>query len=705
MSDPTDRNRLGSAASPYLRQHADNPVNWQPWDDAAREAARERDVPIFLSIGYAACHWCHVMEEESFSDPEVAAVLNERYVPIKVDREERPDVDSLYMTVSQQVTGRGGWPLNVWLTPDGDPFFVGTYFPPDARQGRPGFRDLLAQLAEQWETERTDLEERAEEWTAAARGELETVPDDPGEAPGTDLLGDAADALLRRADRQHGGFGRSPKFPQPSRLRLLLRADARTDREDCRDAATRTLDAMARGGVHDHVAGGFHRYATDQDWTVPHFEKMLYDNAEIPRAYLDGYRVTGAEKYADVARKTLAFVDEELGHPEGGFYSTLDARSPPPGDPDGDHEEGAFYVWTPEQVRAAVGDERRADLFCARYGVTEAGNFEGDTVLTLSESVPSLAEEFGMDEDAVRAELATAMGDVADARAERPRPARDEKVLAGWNGLAISAFADAALALDDADAGLAVDALDFVREHLWDDGDLARRYERGDAGVDGYLEDYAFLARGALDCYQATGDVGHLDFALALARELVARFFDADAGTLYFTQIGRDDLGVRPQQLGDQSTPSSVGVAVETLLALSHVAPEAGFGDVAERVLETHAERIESEPFEHATLVAAADAHAVGHVEFTVVADAVPDDWRAALGRRYVPDRLLSRRPADDEALAAWLDRLDLAEAPPIWADRGAPGDEPTLYVCRRACSPPLTDVADADEWIDDLAP
>ncbi|UPW00330.1 thioredoxin domain-containing protein [Halorussus gelatinilyticus] len=719
-ADPTARNRLDEEESPYLRQHADNPVNWQPWDDAALDAAAERDVPIFLSVGYSACHWCHVMEEESFEDDEIAALLNENFVPIKVDREERPDLDSIYQTICQAVSGRGGWPLSVWLTPDGRPFYVGTYFPNEPKRGQPGFGDLLENIAESWsdEEDRREMDRRADQWTDAIEGELESVPD-PGEAPGEDLLETAADAAVRSADREHGGFGTGQKFPQAGRVHLLLRAADRAERDgddeaadEYREVATEALSAMAEGGLFDHVGGGFHRYTVDREWVVPHFEKMLYDEAEISRAMLAGYQVAGDERYATAARRTFEFVERELTHPEGGFYSTLDAQS--------DGEEGKFYVWTPDQIREAVagGDwggadadadaDTAADLFCDRYGVTESGNFEGETVLTVSESIPSLADEYELSEREVERTLEDARERVFDARAERVRPRRDEKVLAGWNGLMISALAEGALVLDDDRyADLAADALGFVRDKLWNaaEGRLSRRFKDGDVAIEGYLEDYAFLARGALNCYEATGDPDHLDFALDLADAVVAEFWDAEAGTIYFTPERGEELVARPQEPHDQSTPSSLGVAADTLLALAEFTPDDEFAEVAERVLETRGREIRSNPLQHASLALAADRYARGSLEITVVADDLPESWRADLADRYLPTRLLSRRPPTDDELSTWLDGLDLAETPPIWAERGRTDGEPTVYVCREfACSPPETDLAAALDWADERA-
>jgi uncharacterized protein YyaL (SSP411 family) len=722
MTTPTRRNRLDEEASPYLQQHADNPVNWQPWDEAALETAREHDVPIFLSVGYAACHWCHVMEAESFQDEAVASVLNERFVPIKVDREERPDVDSVYQTICQLVSGGGGWPLSVFLTPEGEPFYVGTYFPRDPQRGRPGFLQVLEDVSRSWREDREEVENRADQWTAAITDELESTPASPGEPPEPELLATATAAAVRSADREHGGFGASgPKFPQPQRLELLLRAAILDGDEAAREVAVAALDAMAAGGIYDHVGGGFHRYATDRAWTVPHFEKMLYDNAELPRIYLLAAQATGADRYARVASETIAFLERELRHPDGGFYSTLDAQSRPPATRvDGDdaagaeEREGAYYVWTPAEVREAVGDEAVdgvdaetvADLFCDRYGVESGGNFErGTSVLTVSTGYGDLAERYGLNASAVERALVSARTRTFDARSTRPRPARDEKVLAGWNGLAISAVAAGARVLDPALAGTATEALSFVRTHLWDDDArrLARRYKDGDVGIDGYLDDYAFLARGAFDCYQVTGEVDHLAFALDLARAIRSEFWDDDAGTLYYTPASGEGLVTRPQELHDQSTPSSLGVAAALFADLDHFAPEADFGSLTERLLATHASRIQGSPLEHASLVLAADAHARGPVEVTIAADEVPTAWWETLAATPLPTGVIAPRPADDDDLADWLAALDVDSVPPIWANRDARDGEPTAYACRDfTCSPPQTDLDAALAWLSD---
>ena len=718
MSQPTTQNRLAAEPSPYLQQHADNPVNWQPWGEEAFERAREHDVPVFVSIGYSSCHWCHVMEEESFADEGVAALLNDSFVPIKVDREERPDVDSTFMTVSQLVTGGGGWPLSAWCTPDGKPFYVGTYFPPEPRGNHPSFTGICRRIADSWADpeQRAEMERRAEQWTSSAREELESVPETPGDPPGSDLLDQAAATAMRSADEEHGGFGTSgPKFPMPGRLDLLLRAAARSGRGELLTAAARTLDGMASGGMYDQIGGGFHRYAVDREWTIPHFEKMLYDNAELPMVYLDGYRLTGDAGYARVAAESLTFLERELRHPDGGFFSTLDARSrQPPGrtgsDPD-DHVEGAFYAWTPEEVDAVL-DEPAASIARSRYGIEPGGNFErGTTVPTLAAGVEELATAHDSSVETIHETLAESRTALFHARNDRPRPARDEKVLASWNGRAISAFAAAGPVLGAPYSELAADALAFCRDRLYDGDErrLDRRWLDGDAAGPGYLDDYAFLARGAFDVYADTGDVEPLAFALELAETLVDDFYEPDAGTIYFTRDpdgaagGDETLFARPQEFADRSTPSSLGVAADTLAILDGFRPDDRFRSAAETVVASHADRIRASPLEHVSLVRAAERVESGGVEVTVAADALPDEWRQTLAERYLPTAVVARRPPTTAGLDAWLDRLGLDEAPPIWAGRDADDGDPTLYVCEGfTCSPPRTDIDAALSWLDD---
>ncbi|MFC7073180.1 thioredoxin domain-containing protein [Halovenus rubra] len=702
MTDTAGGNRLDEEESPYLLDHADNPVNWQPWDEQALAEAKERDVPIFLSVGYSACHWCHVMADESFEDETVAEVLNENFVPIKVDREERPDVDRIYQTTCQQVSGRGGWPLSAWLTPNQKPFYIGTYFPKEPRRGMPGFGELLNDISNSWNdpSERKEMEQRAEKWTDGVEDELESVPDQTHE-PDKELVEQAAKAAVRAADREHGGWASGPKFPQTGRIHLLLRAYSVTERDVYLDVVEETLDAMANGGMYDHIGGGFHRYATDRDWTVPHFEKMLYDNAELPVAYLAGYQVTGNDRYATVAGETLDFVQRELTHEDGGFFSTLDAQS---ATADGEREEGTYYVWTPEEVHEAIEDEDDATLFCERYGVTERGNFEGETVLTFDRPLDSFTSEDGRDMDEVKDALDRARQQVAASRNERPRPPRDEKVLAGWNGLMIRAFANAAIVLDEEYATPAIEATEFVLDNLWDEetNRLQRRYKDGVAKVDGYLDDYAFLARGTFELYQATSDVRWLEVTMDLAEAIVEQFHDDTADTLYYTPVDGDSLITRPQELTDQSTPSSIGVATELLDQLNHFRNDDTFGTIAASVVETHGNRTKANPLQHASLSLASDTVTAGTLEVALVTDDPPERWNVELKDTYLGSRILAWRPPEEQALEEWLDTLGFEHAPPIWADRNQPTDRATVYVCQnKTCSPPRNQLSTALAWAD----
>jgi len=584
------------------------------------------------------------------------------------------------------------------------------------------------------------MERRAEQWTASARDELESVPESGGgspeptaESPGSDLLQQAAAAAVRSSDDEHGGFGsgRGAKFPMPGRIDVLLREYARSGQEAALTAATGTLDGMASGGMYDQVSGGFHRYAVDRQWTVPHFEKMLYDNAELPAVYLDGYRLTGDPAYARVASESLAFLDRELRHEDGGFFSALDARSRRPASRRGDSDEaesdveGAFYVWTPDEVDAVL-DEPAASIAKSRYGIRPGGNFErGTTVPTLAASIETVADERSRSPDEVRDILTDARVALFEARESRPRPARDEKVLASWNGRAISAFATAADTLGEPYAEIAAEALEFCRGRLYDadTGVLARRWIDGDVRGPGYLDDYAFLARGALDVYAATGDPSPLGFGLELAESIVEEFYDADDGTVYFTRDSEADesrtagsqadrpearraagdgaLFARPQEFTDRSTPSSLGVAAETLALLDGFRTDRRFREVAEAVVATHVDRIRASPLEHVSLVRAAERVESGGVEVTIAADGVPDAWRRTLGERYLSGALVAPRPATDAGLSPWLDALGLDSAPPIWADRDAVDGDPTAYVCDGfTCSPPRTDLDEALSWL-----
>ena len=601
MSAPTDRNRLPDTASPYLAAHADNPVHWQPWDATARDAAVDRDLPIFLSVGYAACHWCQVMEAESFEDPSTAAALNDASVPIKVDRQEHPGLDLLYQRLAQITTGSGGWPLSVWLTPDGRPFSVGTYYPASERYGRPAFSDVIDRVAETWATQRSEVEERADAWTDRLRDAFSPPPPARLDRP----LSHVIEAAVDGADRQHGGWGNRTKFPSPSRLFTLLVASA-WEHDEAAAVAKETLRAMADGGIYDHLGGGFHRYATDREWHVPHFEKMLYDNVELARCYAVASALFDSDRFRTVAEETFAFLERELSADTGGFYSTLDARSPPlRGPSDADPVEGAYYTWTPAEIESVTDVSWEQSALRQRYGITDAGDVEGRSVLRRVASIDAIADELNRSPSTVRDTLNRLRGELLAHRDERPRPPRDEQVIAGWNGLAIRAFATGASLLQNEQlATRANRTLAFVREQLWNSssGRLNRRTINGTAGQPAVLADYAFVGLGALavDHYDDSPDARA--FAIDLANAIDQQFFDDSAEILYYTAADAPSLLVRPIEFADRSVPSSQGAAATFLAAVSAHVEHDRFKRIADAVLTRAGSLIEEAPQAHATL-------------------------------------------------------------------------------------------------------
>ncbi|HKD35689.1 MAG TPA: thioredoxin domain-containing protein, partial [Pirellulales bacterium] len=505
-------NHLATETSPYLLQHKDNPVDWYPWGPKALERAKAEQKPIFLSIGYSACHWCHVMEHESFENPRIARLLNEHFVSIKVDREERPDLDQIYMNAVQMLTGRGGWPMSVFLTPDLQPFYGGTYWPDSPRGGMPGFDQVLDAVAAAWRDRREEMTAQADELTKHLRGSAIPAAGD-GELSER-LLRQAETALERSFDPRHGGFGGAPKFPHPMDLRLLLRVWKRNQRDSMLQVITTTLDKMAAGGIYDHLGGGFHRYSVDDRWLVPHFEKMLYDNALLAAAYVEGYLATGRADYARVARETLDYILRDMTDPAGGIYSTEDA--------DSEGEEGKFYVWTPSEIAAVLGPSA-AEIFCYVYDVTDEGNFEHKSILNLPKTIEQCARIKQLDADKLRTDLAEWRAKLLAARGNRIRPGRDDKVLVSWNGLAIDALAQAAGALDEPRyLAAAKSAADFILTRMSrPDGRLLHTW-RGEAKLDAYLDDYAALCNGLVSLYEAGFDEHYIDEAVRLAKIMLA---------------------------------------------------------------------------------------------------------------------------------------------------------------------------------------
>ena len=569
-------NRLAGQSSPYLLQHQNNPVDWFPWGAEALKRAKQEDKPIFLSIGYSACHWCHVMEHESFENPALAQLLNENFVSIKVDREERPDLDHLYMAAVQAISGRGGWPMSVFLTPQGEPFYGGTYWPPQRRHGMPGFDEVLHAIADLWQNRRAGALDNASQLTGHLR-QLANPSRPPGELSVATLTAAAA-SLERVFDFTFGGFGGAPKFPHPMDLQLLMRYYRREPRSGLLDMVRKTLDQMARGGIYDHLGGGFHRYSVDERWLVPHFEKMLYDNALLARTYIDAFRLTADAQFASVASETLDYLLREMQDPEGGFYSTQDA--------DSEGVEGKFFVWTPAEIHALLG-ENLANEFCWVYDVTEEGNFEGENILNLSKSIEQHAKLRGLDEQQLRADMATARAKLLAVRNRRIHPGLDDKVLANWNGLAIDTLAVAAGALDEPRF---LEAATRAAEFIWtkmrrEDGRLWHTWRHGVAGGDAFLDDYASLIRAFVTLYETTFDERWIDRAITLAETMLAHFADLEQGGFYFTADDHEQLIARQKQLSDDAVPSGNGLAAEALLRLGRLTGRQDFLDAAASTL------------------------------------------------------------------------------------------------------------------------
>jgi uncharacterized protein YyaL (SSP411 family) len=595
-------NRLAQEKSPYLQQHAHNPVDWYPWGTEAFDKARAEDKPIFLSIGYSTCHWCHVMERESFESEEIAEVLNRYFVPVKVDREERPDVDRIYMTFVQATTGGGGWPMSVWLTPELKPFFGGTYFPPDSRWGRPGFRSVLEQLATAWQTDRAAIVKSGNDVLDELKKHISI--EGPAYAVDEGVLDSCYYQFRRSFDSKYGGFGGAPKFPRASAFNFLLRYHKRTGNEEARDMVLFTLREMAKGGMMDHLGGGFHRYSVDARWFVPHFEKMLYDQAQIATSYIEAYQLSGEEEFAATARSTLEYVLRDMTHPDGGFYSAEDADSiidPANADEKG---EGAFYVWSREEIDRIAGAPA-ADWFRYRYGVEDAGNvaedphgeFRGKNILYKQRSIAETAARFGQPEGEVERAIAVAEAKLLSERAKRPRPHLDDKILTAWNGLMISAFAKAARALmSQRYLEAAQRATGLILRELYREGRLLRRYREGEAAIEGFLDDYAFLAQALVDLYEADFDGSHIRAARAVADRMIDLFEDGDNGGFYSTAEGDASLVMRIKEDYDGAEPGGNSVAISALLRLANLTGEERYGAVAAKALSAFAARMRGAP-------------------------------------------------------------------------------------------------------------
>ncbi len=670
-------NRLADSLSPYLLQHKDNPVDWFPWGDEAFDLARQTDRPIFLSVGYAACHWCHVMEHESFENESIAAMLNENFVSIKVDREERPDIDQIYMNAVQVMTGRGGWPMSVFLDHDRQPFYAGTYWPPVQRFGMPGFPQVLDALAEAWGHRRDEVLKHSGEITAALEKLALGVSAAAAAVPHASVIDDAVDKLVAVLDRQHGGFGSAPKFPHATDLALLLRRGLRNERPDWIDAAVLTLDHMAGGGIRDHIGGGFARYSVDAKWLVPHFEKMLYDNALLAEVYVRAFQVTAQSRHADVARETLDYLCAEMLDESGGFHCSEDA--------DSEGVEGKYYVWTPAEV-AEVLDPSRCERFCRIYDITPAGNFEGKNIPHLSRSIEDWATELAEDQAELRQQLQEDRQRLREFRSRRPRPGRDDKVLTAWNSLAIRALAIAAAVLDEPRyLEIAHKAADFILNRMSrPDGRLLHAFRAGQSHLDAYLDDYAYTIEAFVALFEAGGDPRWITHSLRFADLMMAHFEDAQSGGFYYTADDGEALITRNKDWHDGSLVSGNASAVTALLKLSRLCHRPEYQSAAERTLRVAEEVMTDQSAACAALLSGLDTYWNGREQLVV---AVGDREVLAAIR---PQLLRTYRPA---ATISWVvgQAIDSEEIVALNQQRDPIDPRCTLYRCQDfQCTVPL---------------
>ena len=675
-------NHLIHETSPYLLQHAHNPVDWYPWGDEALQKAKTENRPILLSIGYSACHWCHVMERESFEDEKIAALMNDLFVNIKVDREERPDLDEIYMNAVQMLTGRGGWPMTVFLTPEGKPFYGGTYFPPEDRYGVPGFTKILQGVANAYREKPHEVKRSVGQiLTGLQRMSLST---ESQQSFSSDIIAQSVERLTQAYDADHGGLGKAPKFPNVGVYELFLRHYHRSKANRFLDMVTHTLTKMAQGGIYDHLGGGFHRYSVDEKWLVPHFEKMLYDNAQLVRIYAQVYCVTGEPLFKQVVDETMTYLTREMLHSEGGFYSTQDA--------DSEGEEGKFFVWTEAEVTRILGEEP-SEIFCRIYDVSEEGNFEGKNILHPILTLEQASKLFRRDLKAIESLVSDAKMKLFQEREKRIKPFRDEKILTSWNGLMLSGLAEA-IKISGRPAYLeAADrTVDFIFTKMFRDGRLLHTYKDGTGKILGYLDDYAFLAAGLLDLFEATVNRMHLDRALKLAVTMLDEFWDEAGAGFFYTGRAHEQLIARSKPIFDASIPSGNAVATQVLQRLYHYTETENYLKSAERILRAYYDTMENQPFGFAHMLAALDFYLQKPKEIVLVGDKKDPKTLELLTKihsLYVPNMTLQLASPEES----------LEKISSLLAGKKQIADKPTVYVCHNfTCSRPVV------EW-DELKP
>ena len=673
-------NSLVHETSPYLLQHAQNPVQWYPWNETALKKAKEENKPIFLSIGYSSCHWCHVMAHESFENDEIAKIMNENFISIKVDREERPDIDDIYQKVCQIASGQGGWPLSVFLTPDQRPFYVGTYFPILDSYGRPGFGSLLRQLAQSWKEKPQDIKKAAENFLTTLE-KIENVL--PTVQLDKSILDEAAMNLMQLGDPINGGFGSAPKFPNSANLSFMLRYSKLSGISKFKEFVLKTLKKMANGGIFDQLGGGFHRYSTDSRWLVPHFEKMLYDNALIPIVYAEAYLITKDPFYRDVVSKTLNYVLHEMTSPEGGFYSAQDA--------DSEGVEGKYYVWNKKEITEILGDD--AETFCLYYDVTDGGNFEGTTILCNNLALSSVAFKFGKTEDEVKKILSSSIQKLYDIRFKRVMPGLDDKILTSWNALMISAFAKGfRISEEQSFLDTAEKCLSFIEQNLFNNGKLLRTYKNGTSKIQAYLEDYAYLIGSLLDVFEINPEKKYLEQAAALGKYLIEHFWDSENKNFFMTADNHEKLIIRPKSNYDLSMPSGNSVAANSLLRLYHLTQDKKFIDISLEVMQSQASIAAENPFGFGHLLNTIYMYLQKPLEITIL-NSKNSDISKYLTGLFLPEAILVTIQNENQ--------LTNLEDLPFFAGKKFDKEKTIVFVCKDfTCSLPLESISEIEKHL-----
>jgi len=671
-------NSLVNESSPYLLQHKDNPVEWHSWNDESLQKAKSENKPIFLSIGYSSCHWCHVMAHESFENDDVAKIMNENFINIKVDREERPDLDDIYQKVCQMSTGQGGWPLSVFLTPEQRPFYVGTYFPVLDGYGRPGFGSLCRQLAQSWKEKPKDIQSASDNFmTNLSRLEQVREPSEINKS----ILDEAAVNLLQIADTNYGGFGQAPKFPNAANLSFMFRYSKISGISKFKDFALLTLKKMAKGGIFDQIGGGFHRYSTDARWLVPHFEKMLYDNALLPIVYCEAYQITKDNFFLDVVTKTLDYVIREMTSPEGVFYSAQDA--------DTNGEEGQTFVWKKREIEKILGSD--SDIFCIYFDVTDGGNFEGNTILANNIKSSALAFKFAKTEDEINKIISEGLSKLLQIRNKRIQPGKDDKILTAWNGLMISAFVKGyRISGESKYLNAALTASNFYRKQFEKYGILYRVFKDNKSNLNAYLDDYAYLINSIVDVFEVTGDSDYLDFAIKLSDYLIEHFWDDKNGNFFFTADDHEKLIIRPKSNYDLSMPSGNSVAANAFLRLNCLTQKEKFYKITQKILELQASMAAENPFAFGYLLNVLYLDIQKPTEITIL-NLQNSELVSTLHKKFLPESIMVEINGKNE--------LDVLSKLSFFSGKEFPTDRTNVFVCKNfSCSLPLTNISDIEE-------